>query len=209
MKVASQNGKVNYMKYSVQATLSAGKDEAEETNTTHFEAITYNNNARIYSKEMVVLRDSKNTFSILPQKKVIYWTDTFIKENSADAYADLRKMQDSVFKKCDKVECVSVTGKAYNKQITVYLNKAMSAYMQMSSVVYCINNQNHTLHEVVVNYIPKMQFKTIKYVFEEQNSDYKQVNMTVPVTTLVFDNGTTLKKQYAAYKLIDSRKNKR
>jgi len=207
MKTLTEGSTVSYMKYTVTAKLHE-KDNNDKNiiNSSTFEVISNKKNSRIYSKEMVVLRDEKNTFTILPQKKLIYWQNTFIKEKGVDAYNDLRKMQDSVFKHAEKVDCKTITGQAYTKMITVSLDKNMSAYMQMKKLTYCIDDKKNLLSKVEVEYLPNNNFENIVYVFNEQNYDYKKADMTIPVQNLVFESDKTLQKQYAGFKLIDTRK---
>ena len=207
MKISTENSEVSYMNYTVTAKLHERDNKDKNIiNSSTFEVISNKKNSRIYSKEMIVLRDEKNTFTILPQKKTIYWQNTFVKEKGADAYNDLRKMQDSVFKHAEKVDCKTVTGQAYTKMITVSLDKNMAAYMQMKKLTYCIDDKKNLLSKVEVEYLPNNNYENIVYVFNEQNYDYKKADMTIPVQNLVLENDKTLQKLYAGFKLIDTRK---
>lgn len=82
----------------------------------------------------------------------------------------------------------------------------MSKYMQMQKVTYYINNKQHMLRKVEVDYIPDTDIQRIVYEFEEQIADYKKEDMKIPVSSLVLEKSGELQKKYAGYKLIDTRK---
>lgn len=207
MNASAFSNKVTYLKYTVTAKLNErDKNDKNIVNSSEFELITMKEKARIYSKEIIVLRDEKNTFTILPQKQMIYWANSLIKDKSVDAYGNLRKMQDSILKYSDKMDCKAVKAQRYNREVAVYLNKKMSEQMQMKKVMYCIDDKKNTLIKVLVDYLPNNQFETIVYVFSEQNTDYQKADMNIPVVNLVFESGNKLQKKYAGYKLIDNRK---
>lgn len=207
MNAPEVKNNVTYLKYTVTAKLNV-KDKQDKNiiSSSTFELITAKEKSRIYSKEMVVLRDEKQTFTILLQKKVIYWTNTFIKDKSKDTYSNLRMMQDSVFKHAERVECTAVEGQAYNKMIVLVLDKKMSKMMQMKKISYCIDDTKNLLSKVEVDYLPNNEYENVIYAFIEQSSDYKKADMNVPVNSLVFEKGNTLQKQYEGFKIIDTRK---
>jgi hypothetical protein len=205
-KSASAN-KVTYLKYNVITTLSVkDKNDKYIVNDSEFEVISSNNRARIYGKEMIVYRDEKNTFSILPQKKIIYWTNSYINKNNNDVYKNLKIMQDSVFLNNERVDCKDIKGQPYNKEITIFLGKKVKTSMKINSVTYCLNTSKKSLSNVSMVYMPNQPYQKNVYVFKEQNFDYKKENLNTPSIDLVFENKNKLKKQFEGYKIIDNRK---
>jgi hypothetical protein len=198
--------KVSYINYSVISKLKEKDGSGNNiTNSGVFELISTAKQNRIYNKDMIVLKDQTNTFTILPSRKVIYISDAVIGKKEERLYEKLKVLQDTIFKNALKVTTELVKGKSYDKIVNVVLNDKIGKYLAMKQVAYYINTQNKTLKKVFVEYLPDQQFITLEYNFNETNFDYKKADMTIPVKNLVFESGKNLKKDYLDYKVIDNR----
>jgi len=205
MNEAVQKKQICYLKYVVTTRLGSASSGKDQVHTGTFEMITSNKQTRLYSKEMIVLKDEKTIFSILPSRKVIYWSDAAPLKKGEQAYDQLSVLQDSIFKNAEKVECTEVTGKAYTKVISVTLNKRMSTYLGISNASYFINDATQMLHQVTVNYLPGNAYESLVYDFQELNLDYKKTDMSKPVQELIFEKGK-VRPEYAGYTINDNRK---
>lgn len=204
-EVSINSKEVSYLNYTV---ISTSKDAAGKSFVSKgvFEMISTSKQNRIYSKDMIVLKDQSNTFTIMPSRKMIYISDAVIGKKDENLYDKLKILQDTIFKNTTKVDCESVKGQLYNKIVTVFLNDKLSSFIDIKKASYYINSDDKTLKKVFVEYVSNKQFETIEYVFNETNFDYKKADMSVPVRKLVYENNTTLKKEYESYKVIDNRK---
>ena len=207
MNAFAAENKVCYINYSVNSTLSQ-KDENGKNivSNSSIELINSTNKRRMFSKEMNILSDEKETFTILFQQKTIYWSDAVLRDKKENIYDKLKMFQDTIFKYTERVECKSVSNQSYNKTVSIYLNDKMSKLMGMKNAVYYINDETDMLTKVTVDYLPGNKLEQVTYIFKEQNFDYKAADMSTPVRNLVFDGNMKLNKQYAGFHLIDTRK---
>ncbi len=209
MNEAVVNNKVCYLKYVITSNLSTTNENKKNVvSTGTFEMITSKSQSRVYSKEMVVLKDEKNTFSILPSRKMIYWSDAVPSEKGDQLYDHLSQLQDSIFKNVQQVECINVKDKAHTKMVSIYLNEKMSSFLGIRKATYFFNEQTSVLNKVEVIYLPGNTYERLTYDFTEVNLDYKKEDMHVPVEQLVFENGKKMQKAYLGYQVKDNRKNK-
>lgn len=207
MNDAVVNDKVCYLKYAITTNLNS-KDAKGNliVNTGTFEMITSKSQSRLYSKDMIILKDQKNTFAILPARKVIYWSDAVPSKKGEHLYDQLSTLQDSIFKNVKKQECIEVKDKEYTKIINIDLNEKMSSFLGIKSATYFINDITQRLSKVIVLYQPGNQYTRLEYDFKETDLDYKKMNMNVPVRELVFDNGQKFQVAYQGFQLKDNRK---
>jgi hypothetical protein len=203
---ASNSKNACYINYTVTAQLNAknNKEKNLQSKST-YELISFKGQSRVSSPEVIVLKDEKNTFTILPSRKTIYWADAVKGKKNDNIYGKLKQMQDTIFNNATKVECAEVSGKAYDQVITIYLNDKIANYIDIRKVVYHINAKQGLLNKVYVEYLPDRQYEKVEYAFNEMDLDYTKADMSTPVKALVFD-GKSLQKQYLGYKLIDNRK---
>lgn len=198
-------GKVCYIKYVI--TTNSNTEKGKSTvNESTFEMITSESQSRLYGKEMIVLKDEKNTFSILPSRKVIYWADAVPLKKGEHMYDQLSVLQDSIFKNVKKQECTVVKDKPYDKIITIDLNEKMSTFLGIKSASYYIDDAGHRLKKVIVHYLPGNQFERLEYDFKEIDLDYKKTDMTIPVRKVVFENDQKLQTDYLGFQIKDNRK---
>lgn len=195
------DGNVCYLKYTV-ITGSSTEDENERT----FEMITTKSKSHLYSKEMIILKDEKHTFSILPTRKIIYWADVVPLKKGEHLYDQLSMLQDSIFKNVKKLECLDVAEKPYTKIVSIDLNDKMSAFLGIRRASYYINDVTNLLSKVVVFYLPGNQHERLEYNFKEIDLDYKKSDMNVPVQKLVFENEQKLQTAYQGFQIKDNRK---
>lgn len=198
-------GNVCYIKYVITTNSNAEKGKSTVNEST-FEMITSHSQSRLYGKEMIVLKDEKNTFSILPSRKVIYWADAVPSKKGEHLYDQLSLLQDSIFKNVKKQECTEVKDKPYDKVVTIDLNEKMSTFLGIRSASYYIDDAAHLLKKVIVHYLPGNQFERLEYDFKEIDLDYKKTDMTIPVKKIVFETDQKLQAAYQGFQIKDSRK---
>ncbi len=204
---SSKTDGVVYSKYIISSTLNGNSTSNNISSKSEIESISFGNKSRVYSKEMIVLRDEKYTISILPQKKIVFWTNSIkSKVSLSTAQAQISKMQDSLLSIREKIVCEAVKGKKNSKVVHVYLKYAKGYAGQLTKLSYYINTATKTLQKLTMNYTPESEFKKISYEFIAQNYNYKKVDMKTPVKQLVFTSNNTLLQKYAGFKLIDNRK---
>lgn len=196
-----------YMHYTV---ISVANNKAMDSkplvSKADFELYASQKQNRIYNREITVLKDQSNTFTILPSRKTIYISDAVIGKKNENLYDKFKMMQDSIFANAEKIESEIVTGKVYNKIISILLNKRMSNYLEIKKISYYINSDDKTLHRVFVEYLQNKAYVSNEYIFNKTEFNCKKENMSEPVKKLVFAKSNTLKETYRDFKVIDSRK---
>jgi hypothetical protein len=204
------NNHVLYLNYTVTSYVNATEEFRDNTvSTLTFELITNKVQTRLYSKQAIVLKDEKHTFTILPEKKTIYWANGVLDKTAAPIYNRLAQMQDTIFKNVKKIECVDVKQKSYNKTVTLYLNERMAKQQGVEKATYCYNDVNNLLSQVILEYLPENNYKRVVYDFNKTDFNYQQANMKIAVEKLVFESKNKLKKEYQGFQINDNRINKK
>jgi hypothetical protein len=196
-----------YIHYTVTAWLNPLTKKGKNTvSKSSFKLICSKHHSRVYSGVMEVLKDEKNTFTIIPSRKMIYWSDAVTGKKNETLYTRLKQMQDTIFRNVKKVEYTEVKNEVYDQVITLQLNEKMSKFMEISKVIYYMSSKTGLISKVYVEYLPGKQYEKLEYEFNEIAFSYDKEDMRVPVKKLVFENDKSLQKQYLGYKLIDNRK---
>jgi hypothetical protein len=197
-----------YIDYTVTAHLGAKAGKGKNTvSKSSFKLLSSRYQSRVYSQVMVVLKDEKNTFMIIPSRKMIYWSDAISGKKEENLYTRMKQIQDTIFSNVKKVECMEVKdNKAYDQVITLELNEKASRFFDIQKAVYYLNSKTGMISRVYLEYLPDRQYKKLEYDFNEIVLHYDKENISTPVQKLVFENDKDLQKQYLGYKLIDNRK---
>lgn len=197
----------SYLHYTVIATLTdKNANGAASTNKSDFEMYASSRQNRVYSKEMILLKDQQATYAILPSRKMIYVSDAVKGKKDESLYDKLKVLQDTIFRNAENVECTTEQGKVHNKIVAITLNKKMSEYIDIKKVCYYINTTDNTLKRVYVEYLNNKKFSSLDYIFNKTEFNITRVDMTKPVQTLVFGSNNQLLSDYKAFKVIDNRK---
>lgn len=201
------SNEASYLHYTV--TSITNTQEAGSKNIVsraEFEMYASSKQNRVYSKDMIVLKDQKNTFSILPSRKVIYISDAVTGKKNETLYSKLKILQETIFNNSDDVISQSSTNSSFNKIITLTLNKKMANYLDIKKVSYYINTTNNTLHRVFVEYLENKPIVSLDYVFNKSEFNCRREDMRKPVKSLVFLGDKKLAPRYQDFKVIDNRK---
>lgn len=198
-----------YMHYTVTSVANnKAIDGKPLVSKADFELYASQKQNRVYNREITVLKDQSNTFTILPSRKMIYISDAVVSKKNENLYDKFKVMQDSIFANAEKVESENVSDKTYNKIISILLNKRMSNYLEIKKISYYIHSGNKTLHRVFIEYLQNKNYISNDYVFNKTEFNCKKEDMSEPVKKLVFTKGNKLSNVYRNYKIIDSRKKK-
>jgi hypothetical protein len=196
-----------YIDYTVTASLGAKARQGKTVSKSSFKLLSSFHHSRVYSQVMVVLKDEKNTFMIIPSRKMIYWSDAITAKKDENLYTKMKQMQDTIFNNVKKVEYEEVKdNKAYDQVITLQLNERISKFLDIQKVIYYMNNKTGMLSKVYIEYLPDRQYEKLEYDFNEIVMSYDKENINVPAKKLVFENDKDLLKKYLGYQLIDNRK---
>lgn len=205
--VPSSLKEASYIHYTV-TSVSGSKAGQEKpiVSKADFEMYASAKQNRVYTKEMVLLKDQQNTFAILPSRRMIYISDAVTGKKDESLYNRLKVLQDTLFRNTETVECESAEGKPYNKIVHITLNKKIADYLDIKKVSYYINTTDNTLKRVFIEYLDKKNLTSLDYVFNKTEFNHKKVDMSEPVKNLVFGSDKKLSVAYRDFKVIDNRK---
>ncbi|MCD6020135.1 MAG: hypothetical protein K0S53_3256 [Bacteroidetes bacterium] len=196
-----------YMHYTV-ISVANNKEMSNKplVSKADFEVFASEKQNRIYNREIIVLKDQSNTFTILPSRKTIYISDAVVGKKNETLYDKLKVIQDSVFANAEKIETEIVKDKAYNKIISITLNKRLSSYLEIKKISYYIQSEEKLLNRVFVEYIENKPYVSVDYIFNKTDFACKKEDMSESVKKLVFVKNNKLIEAYRGFKVIDSRK---
>ncbi|MDI9342121.1 MAG: hypothetical protein QM534_16225 [Sediminibacterium sp.] len=185
---------------------SPEKNGTAITNKSTFELFASRKQNRVYSQDMIVLKDQETTFAILPSRKMIYISDAVTGKKDENIYSRLRTLQDTIFGNAEQVTTQKVKEQPHDKIIHITLNKRMSGFLGIKKIQYYINSSDKTLKRVFIEYGNGNPLISLDYVFTQTVFHCKEQDMSIPVKKLVFQSAKTALPVYADYKVIDNRK---
>ncbi|MFL5763621.1 MAG: hypothetical protein ACJ77K_06735 [Bacteroidia bacterium] len=206
MNDAVTGGNVFHINYSVKAVLNEkDKDNKNIVNSSEIEMYTTSSNSWILSKEAKIYKDNSNTITVLPDKKLIFFSDGAPAKKDEYIYAKLKQIQDTIFSNSKVVEATDVQGMPWNKKVRVVPNDKISHLLEMKTITYYLNTNDNSLKRVYVEYLPDKQFVTLDYLFTGIDYNCSKINMKQPAINMVY-SGKKLKSEFEDFKVIDNRK---
>jgi hypothetical protein len=196
-----------YMQYTVISVANnKTMDNKPLISKADFEVYASEKQNRIYNREIIVLKDQSNTFTILPSRKTIYISDAVVGKKNETLYDKLKVIQDTVFANAEKIESEKVIDKEYNKVISISLNKRLSNYLEIKKISYYIQSETKTLKRVFVEYIENKPYVSVDYLFTKTDFACKKEDMSKSVKKLVYEKSNKLINAYRGFKVVDNRK---
>ncbi|MCE3227870.1 MAG: hypothetical protein K0S32_2421 [Bacteroidetes bacterium] len=199
--------KTTYVNYEITTKLRQQNGNAEGSVST-VDIKYYSNKTSVWflSKDLCMYRDQKNTFTIIPKRKVVYWAQSTSANNVENRIIQMKNIHDSVFKNCKDVSSEKITenGKAIHL-VKVTLDKKWATLFQVKQITFYLNDQRTTLLKQVIEYTNNKKVESVEYLFKEVHYNYTKQNIDVPVKKKFLEGETRLRAPYNDYKLIDVR----
>lgn len=201
-----ENGSV-YINYT-QTTHFKKKDPSDpEQSKTTVECIFAKNQVHYKSNEIAIYMDSVDNFTVIPIRKMVFWSNSTMNKGREKRVKDYNLIQDSLFAVSKVIACkqLSETTDGYNKVVTITPEKRAQGLFKYEDVTFYINTKTQQVKKVHITFLPKLDYTGIDIVYNKIELNYQKENMKTPVKRLFVAADNKLKGGYKDYKLIDNR----
>lgn len=200
-----------YMNYSVITYYKPQGKQARKPATTTVEFAISKQQIHYRSDEASVYVDAKDNFTIIPHRKVIYWTNSLLEVEKDKRLQAYTLFQDSLFNMSKLVNCEKQINAAegYDKIITMEpLAKAQAVYPYKTYTFY-INTTQRSIKKVVIELLPKVkEVAKMELRYNKIEQHYTKENLSDPVKNIVLNSSDKPNNKYKDYTLIDNRAKK-
>lgn len=210
MNTAPPLGQNNYyFSFNIKSTLRKAPSNASKTSTSDVELHVGATQSRYISKEALMYIDQENTFTVIPSKKMIYWTAVNQKEGKEERAQKLTMMQDKLFDMSTVGECMVVSPKdGYNKMITLIPNQKAKDYYQVDKITFYIDSKEKAMKKIILSYSSANKLESVELTYHKIDYYNKSQDLGKPVKPLFITTKGDLTPAYTEYKLVDTRNNK-
>jgi hypothetical protein len=165
---------------------------------------------QIVSDKMEVYKDPKNTFTIIPMRKAIYWADSPGGTSDTSIYkSNLGLVQNKIFETCKLKSSRDISSEEkYNKEITILTDQKMRESTGMDEITFLVNSRNKTAYKVIVKYTSSYKIQYVEFTYHHIDFDYSKVKINESSKLKIFKSEGVLLPKYTGYKVVDVRKNK-
>lgn len=201
-----KQNRIYYLDY--QITTIFRKPVPYPQHTTNVKVYVHPSQIRFLSQEASIYQDAANSFTIMPDRKVIYWGNSTLNFGKELRQKHFAMLQDTLFDIAQVQECEDIqlpNGKA-NKQVALALNGAPSKLFPYVRLTFQIDAAKQFIHKVIIDYPPPNKIARVEITFNEINYDYKTDILKKPVMSIFFNEKQELLPEYRSYKLVDHRK---
>lgn len=165
----------------------------------------------ILSNQMSVYQDLKNSFTVLPLRKEIYWNESqFAKKDSSKAGApgdqsNLSFLNGQVFDHCKIISSSDIKGEHFNKEIVLQPDENIRKLYKIEEVRFLIHTSKKTIKETLIKYAKGGQFDHVAITYYNIDYDYGKADLGGPVKSKIFKSNGDLQPQYSQYRVVDNR----
>lgn len=158
----------------------------------------------IHSSNMSIYQDSKEVFTVIPDKKLVVRSDA-IKDYTRNKTNSL-VLQDSVFNRGKLKSCKEI--KPGIKEVILSLDEAAIEDYGIKGLEFTIDKKENRIVRVLIHYESSQgsmaMVKNLEYVFKVMKNEPDK-KMNTNVSKYFMGSRSELNKQYGTYKLVDSR----
>ena len=198
-----------YMSYTQITHLTQKQSSDPEQSKTTVECIIGKNQVHYKSNEISVYLDSVDNFTVIPIRKVVFWSNSLLERGKQKRIKDFNILQDSLFFACQLLSCKTVSAaEGYNKVVEMAPEaKALKAF-PYKKITFYIHTETQTIKRVFLELLEPREYKSIEIIYHKLELNYKKEDMNVPVKQLLLAKDNKLKGNYVNYKLVDNRNGK-
>ena len=181
------------------------------TSKTTVEFIVGGEQIHYKSNEIAVYIDSIDNFTVVPMRKIIFWSNSLLEHKKKERIKDFNILQDSLFAECTLIDCRKEYNveEGYNKVVEMApLEKATKIY-QYKKLVFYINSETQTIKKIYLEFLPKFDYTSIELIYNKIELNYEKENLKTPVKKIFVSANNKLKADYKDYKLVDNRTKKK
>lgn len=166
---------------------------------------------RFLSREMSIYQDESNSFTVIPDRKMIYWGDSSMNLAKEMRVKGVANLQNKLFDLVEVTQCkdVELPNSKADKQIALQLDDQAQKSFPYERVTFIIDTTELFIHKVILDYPKPSKIARIEITFNEMSYNYKTDILDEPLMSLFFDDKQELLPKYEGYRLIDHRRSSR
>lgn len=174
---------------------------------TNVEFIAGKNQMHYKSNEISVYIDSIDNFTVVPLRKMIFWSGSLLEREKKERVNGFNILQDSLFSVCTLINCRQEYNveEGYNKIVEMAPVERATKVFQYRKVVFYINTETKTIKKIYLEFLPKFEYTGIELIYNKMELNYSKEDLNSPVKKIFVSANNKLKGDYKDYKLVDNR----
>lgn len=196
---------VFYTSFTVSSTLREAPDNNSKVSVSKAEMLVSEKQSRYISKEVEVYMDNDDAFTVLPGRKMLYWSDSNRKEGREKKIQQVPVLHDSLFALCRVTESRAVKEDGADRRIVLAPKKGKTLF-GVSRYIFYVNSKTQQLEKVITEYPSDHRFERVEIDYHSFDFQYNAPAMFKPVKPLFVSGKSSLQPAYKSYKLVDNRK---
>ncbi|MES2286131.1 MAG: hypothetical protein V4547_10615 [Bacteroidota bacterium] len=174
---------------------------------TNVEFIVGKNQMHYKSDEISVYMDSVDNFTVVPIRKIVFWSNSLLEKGKKERVNGFNILQDSLFSVCKLINCRQEYNveEGYNKIVEMAPVERATKLFQYRKVVFYINTETQTIKKIYLEFLPKFEYTGIELIYNKIEKNYLKENLNSPVKKIFVSANNQLKGDYKDYKLVDNR----
>lgn len=174
---------------------------------TNVEFIVGKNQMHYKSNEVSVYMDSIDNFTVVPMRKMIFWSSSLLEQGKKERVKGFNILQDSLFSVCKLINCRQEYNveEGYNKVVEMEPFERAKKVFQYRKIVFYINTETKSIKKIYLEFLPKSDYTSIELIYNKIELNYLKENFNSPVKKIFVSANNKLKGEYKDYKLVDNR----
>lgn len=178
---------------------------------TNVEFIVGKNQMHYKSNEVSVYMDSIDNFTVVPIRKIVFWSNSLLEQKKKERVNGFNILQDSLFSVCKLINCRQEYNveEGYNKVVEMEPFERAKKVFQYRKIVFYINTETKSIKKIYLEFLPKSDYTSIELIYNKIEKNYLKENLNSPVKKIFVSANNKLKGEYKDYKLVDNRVKKK
>lgn len=196
-----------YMNYTQITHFKQKQPSDPEQSKTTVECVIGKHQVHYKSNEISVYTDSVDNFTVIPMRKMVFWSNSALEQGKEKRIKGFNILQDSLFSVCRLISCKQQSNavEGYNKVVEIAPEERATKVFQYKKVTFYINTETQSIKKVVIDFLPKFDYTSIEIIYNKLELNYQKQNLKTPVKKLFVTADNKLKGGYKDYKLVDNR----
>lgn len=174
---------------------------------TNVEFIVGKNQMHYKSNEVSVYMDSIDNFTVVPMRKIVFWSNSLLEQKKKERVNGFNILQDSLFSVCKLINCRQEYNveEGYNKVVEMEPFERAKKVFQYRKIIFYINTETKSIKKIYLEFLPKSDYTSIELIYNKIEKNYLKGNLNSPVKKIFVSANNKLKGEYKDYKLVDNR----
>ena len=198
---------ITHISFSVKTIMRPSEKVDQPITNSEVEMFCSGNQSRYISKEISVFEDETNSFTVIPNRKEIYWGNSVRNLEKDKRERKLFILQDTLFDLCTIKECkkIAATSEGCDQLIVIGSNEKLKKIYDISTISFWYNSSSKQVKKILIAYPNSIPIISMEANFKIMDYNYQGNDLSTSVKKLFIKSGDQLIEKYKGYKLIDNR----